>query len=90
MANQDWIDGRLIWVGQDADGLITREVLQPSPHEFVVVRSNRSVRDDIEWATCVLGTHRVGPPTSDPVVQAIATSHPGMRPLSNGSVFAGW
>ena len=22
VANQDWIDGRLIWVGQDADGLI--------------------------------------------------------------------
>ena len=87
---QDWIDGRLIWVGQDVDGVITREASQPAIREpVVVVRSNRSAHDDIEWAERVLGTRRVPPTPCDPVVHAISDSYPGMRPMSDGSVFEG-
>lgn len=88
--NQDWIDGRLVWVGQDSDGLIIREVRQlASRHPVVVVRSNRTARDDIDWAARVLGTHRMAPAVPDPVVRAIAERYPGMRPMSNGALFDG-
>lgn len=86
---QDWIDGRLIWVGQDTVGVVIREVSQPvTPEPVVVVRSNRPA-DDNEWAVRVLGVKRTAPVLGDPVVAQIAARYPGMRPWSNGNIFEG-
>lgn len=87
---QDWIEGRLIWVGQDDGGMILREARQPAPHRpIVVVRSNRAADDDTDWAERVLGTGRTLPVLTDPVISAIAERYAGMRPWSNGIIFEG-
>ena len=67
---QDWIDGRLTWVGQDDHGVIVRDVPQPDPGEpVVVVHSNRPMGDDFVWAGSVLGTNQAPPAVLDPVVR---------------------
>ena len=87
---QDWIDGHLIDVGQDREGIAIREVSQPSRGEaVVVVRSNRSPDDDIAWSKRVLATDRLPPAGADPVLRAVAERFPGMRPWSNGDLFEG-
>lgn len=86
---QDWIDGRLVWVGQGERGLVVREVSQPAAEPVVVARSNTTTDDDIAWAESVLGMNRRPPAIADPVINAIARRYPGMRPWSNGSLFDG-
>lgn len=87
---QDWIDGRLIWVGQDTDGVVIREVSQPATDEsVVVVRSNRPADDDMDWAARVLGVKRTAPAIGDPVVARISARFPGIRPWSSGDLFEG-
>lgn len=88
--NQDWIEGRLITVSVEQSSSCLRIVHQPGPESTVLeLETDRPELDHQDWADRVLGVRRIAPAIGDPVVRSIAERFPGMRPYSNGSLFAG-
>ncbi|HET9662048.1 MAG TPA: hypothetical protein VFP05_17110 [Thermomicrobiales bacterium] len=88
-ANQDWIDGALVWVGWEGNDVVHR-VLRPGSEEHeLLVDGDSDPSCDLDWAARVLGTERSMPHMADPVLAEIAERHPGLRPHASGSLFDG-
>lgn len=87
--NQDWLDGTLIWAGWEDDRLVHRRVAQTAPDTALTIRGDANPAWDRDWARRVLGVDRAMPSLTDPVLQAIAAQHPGLRPHMSGSLFDG-
>ena len=86
--NQDWIDGKLIYVSRDERGLVVRSIEQPKgAGGQVVVESDRSDIDHQVWSDRVLGVRRKAPSIADATIAALAQSFAGMRPFCNASLF---
>lgn len=86
--NQDWFDGELVYVSQDASGIIERSVSQVhGAGSTVRLHSNRSDLDHQLWADRVLGIRSEPPDIADPIVRDIASRFPGMRPFANATLF---
>ncbi len=88
-AGQDWIDGRLIWVGWEDDLVVHRRVWVDDREGRLRIEGDASERSDRDWAARVLGIERYMPELADPVLQTIAARHPGLRPHASGSIFEG-
>ena len=86
--NVDWRDGAFFWVGWEEGQLAWRSVRQADPCNLEI-RGASEARLDAAWAAAVLGTRAVMPRFEDPVIARLATVHPGLRPWSVGSLFAG-
>jgi hypothetical protein len=83
----DWIDDAFVWAGWEGDRVVFREVRQPRPGQLCI-SGDRDAGQDKEWLDRVLGPDRTQPVIGDPVVNAIAAQHPGMRAFSGGSLFS--
>lgn len=88
-ANQDWIQGRLVWVGWEEQWVVHRLVQPGVASEELSVEGDADPALDGDWARRVLGAERAMPLFGDPVVQHIAKRHPGLRPHASGSLFDG-
>lgn len=88
-ANQDWIDERLIWVGWEDDRVVHRMVASRNDALQLEITGDADPAADRRWAERVLGIERIMPVLSDPVLQAVAGRHPGLRPHASGSLFDG-
>ncbi len=88
-AGQDWIDGRLIWVGWEEGLVVHRRVWADDLEGRLLIGGDASERSDWDWAARVLGIERQMPELADPVLQGIAARHPGLRPHASGSLFEG-
>ncbi|MCC6792777.1 MAG: hypothetical protein IT336_13885 [Thermomicrobiales bacterium] len=86
--NEDWIDGELLWIGREGGEIASRRVRLIEPG-VLAISGDRDPALDRAWCNRVLAVDRRPPPIGDPVVDAIARRHPGMRPLSFGSLFDG-
>lgn len=87
-ANQDWIDGALVWVGWEDDRVVHR-LVTPTSFDTITIAGDADATLDSDWARRVLGTERSMPRMSDPVLLHIAAHHPGLRPHASGSLFDG-
>ncbi len=86
--NMDWRDGRLFWVGWEAERIIWRTVWQQADGRVLVTGAAPS--DTVEgWAEAVLGYRHVRPAFSDPVLARLSGQFPGLRPFAYGSIFDG-
>jgi 3-methyladenine DNA glycosylase/8-oxoguanine DNA glycosylase len=83
-----WIEDTLVVTEASGDHVVYREVTQPIPG---VLRISSTVSDvhHATWARRVLGTGVNMPSWSDPVLEKLSGTFPGMRPYSDGSLFAG-
>lgn len=88
-ANEDWIDGSLIWVGWEDDRVIHRRVRSCDGARELQIEGPGDRSSDRIWAAAKLGTDRRMPEFSDPVISRIAFEHSGLRPHASGSLFAG-
>jgi DNA-3-methyladenine glycosylase II len=86
--NVDWIDGGLLWVGREQGRVAIRRVRQIELG-LLAISGQCDPDGDDGWARSVLAIDRRPPDVADPVVAAIATQFPGMRPFSSGSLFEG-
>jgi 3-methyladenine DNA glycosylase/8-oxoguanine DNA glycosylase len=84
----DWIDGVLIWVRRERGEIALRWVRQREDG-CLWIGGDRDPRGDEAWCAAVLGTEQVPPALDDPIVAALAATHPGMRSYSSGSLFDG-
>jgi 3-methyladenine DNA glycosylase/8-oxoguanine DNA glycosylase len=85
--NQEWIDGRLVYLSQDSRGTILREV-RPGP-DGLELTSDRFDIDHPAWARRVLAADRVARHIPDSTINGIAARNRGMRPYSNETLFDG-
>jgi 3-methyladenine DNA glycosylase/8-oxoguanine DNA glycosylase len=88
-ANQDWIDGTLVWVGWEGGHVVHRIVWSGADEHELLIDGEADPACDLDWATRVLGTERSMPGIPDPVLARIAERHPGLRPHASGSLFDG-
>lgn len=88
-AGQDWIDGRLIWVGWEDDLVVHRRVWMDELEGSLRIQGDASEQNDRDWAARVLGIERHMPELADPVLRQISARHPGLRPHASGSIFEG-
>lgn len=88
-ANQDWIDGQLIWVGWEQGEVVHRRVCAGAAGEQLTIEGTASAELDKDWAVRVLGIEQSMPVIADPVMREIAIQHPGLRPHASGSLFEG-
>lgn len=88
-ANQDWIDGRLLWVGWENERVVQRQISVGECDDQLLIAGDADAALDHDWAIRVLGSERTMPPITDPVLQAIAERHPGLRPHASGWLFDG-
>lgn len=88
-ANQDWIDGQLLWVGWEQDRVVYRRVIGTSENGQLRIEGSAASELDREWAIRVLGIEKQMPAITDPVLREIAARHPGLRPHASGSLFEG-
>ena len=68
--------------------VIWREVTQPASG-LLSMLSTAPNADAEEWARLVLGIGTVMPEFTDPVIEKLADTFPGMRSYSDGSIFDG-
>ena len=83
-----WIGDMLIVVETVGEHVVYREVTQPAPG-VLQISSPDNNEDHAAWAERVLGTGIDMPGWDDPVLASLAKRYPGMRPYSDGSLFAG-
>jgi len=88
-ANQDWIDGRLVWVGWEDQQVVHRLVRSNATGEDILIDGDADPALDLDWARRILGTDRTMPAPRDAVLKRIAARHPGLRPHASGSLFDG-
>ncbi len=88
-ANEDWIDGVLIWVGWEHDRVVSRRVRTGCTANELIIEGSADRLDDARWAASRLGIDKTMPQPADPVIAGIAVRYPGMRPHASGSLFAG-
>ena len=86
--NVDCRDRVFIWVGWEAERLAWRSARQVGVRTLEI-QGLRDAGLDVDWASAVLGTKAVMPEFADPVLRRLAAAHPGLRPFSAGSLFAG-
>jgi 3-methyladenine DNA glycosylase/8-oxoguanine DNA glycosylase len=86
--NVDWHDRSLIWIGLEEGRIVDRTVRQLDP-ATLLVSGSASAAADADWVMRVLGTAAIPPTFTDPLLVALAASHPGFRPWANGSLFEG-
>lgn len=83
-----WIDGQYVAVERRHGRLAWHIVRQPSPGHLKMAGEG-SDEPDIDWATRVLRLDATPPTFTDPVIASLAARMPGLRPLSDGSLFEG-
>jgi len=87
--NVDWVDGALIWVGWEHDGVAVRHVHQHQDAREITVEGMSDPCLDRVWLDAVLGFSLQMPSFTDPVINRLALRMPGLRPFANGSLFDG-
>jgi 3-methyladenine DNA glycosylase/8-oxoguanine DNA glycosylase len=87
-ANQDWIDGTLFWTGWE-QGVVVHRRVRAGTGGGLEIDGSADPSLDRDWAIRTLGIEHAMPELSDPVLHAIATRHPGLRPHASGSLFDG-
>ena len=85
---QRWQAGRLTWVGHEGDAITWRHVSQPESG-LLRISGTADPALDREWLRNVLGIETRLPPFTDPVIRNLADRFPGLRPMSDGGLFAG-
>ena len=86
--NVDWRNGAFYWVGWEAGRTVWRSARQVDARTLEI-SGNRACDLDPEWSASVLGTNAEMPNFDDPVLEALASQHPGLKPWSAGSLFEG-
>ena len=86
--NVDWRSSAFIWVGWEAGQVAWRSVRQVDTRTLEL-SGFRTTDLDGPWAAAVLGTTAAIPRFGDPILDALARKHAGMRPWSSGSLFEG-
>lgn len=83
-----WLDNSFCWCGWESSSLVFRQMRQLSA-DTIQVRSEGSTSSLSEWFKRVVGIGRTLPEFSDHRIASLAASYPGMRLLSEGSLFIG-
>lgn len=83
-----WRAGTLTWIGWEGDRIVWRQVRQLVDGAIGIL-GDAPPSGDAAWASAVLGVDREPPLFTDPVIQALASRYPGLRPYSDGSLFDG-
>jgi 3-methyladenine DNA glycosylase/8-oxoguanine DNA glycosylase len=88
--DQDWIDGCLVWVREDANGAWPIVSWQPEAGQPVTVASPAPLADHrLNALARSLGIGRKMPSWDDPVIADLGSNLPGLRPFSHGSLYLG-
>jgi 3-methyladenine DNA glycosylase/8-oxoguanine DNA glycosylase len=82
----DWIDGKLIWVGDEDGRTVWRRVEHPKRGSLTISGSAEPERDR-HWLEAVLGVHRSPPWVAEPPIADLAGRFPGLRPWTAGSLY---
>ncbi len=77
-SNLDWIDGALIWLGEENGAVVDRRVKQIGSTLIVTGTADRS--QDRRWLVRTQGIERSMPAFTDPVVMDLAEKFPGAAP----------
>lgn len=85
---QRWSEGTLTWIGSDDDRIVWRQCRQTSPASIDITGS-AGTGDDRAWASAVLGIDGAMPHFTDPVMDGLSQTFPGLRAYCDGSLFAG-
>ncbi|MGN6484222.1 MAG: DNA-3-methyladenine glycosylase family protein [Thermomicrobiales bacterium] len=85
---QAWIGDAFIHVRWEGGQPVWRAVRQPGLGVLAIAGSAYPTADDA-FLRDVLGMDVTLPPFADPVIASLALQFPGMRPLSDGSLFEG-
>jgi 3-methyladenine DNA glycosylase/8-oxoguanine DNA glycosylase len=86
--NEDWIDGRLWWVGNEGGRLVRRRAWQERPGAVLVDGDGGPVAL-ADWARRVLNPAAAPAAFADPAVAALVERHPGMGGYCAGSLWDG-
>ncbi|MGH2618417.1 MAG: DNA-3-methyladenine glycosylase family protein [Thermomicrobiales bacterium] len=86
--NVDYADGCFLWVGWEGGVVVWRSVRQLDRQTLVISGSARAALDR-SWAARVLGSEALMPGFDDPALVTLASTHSGMKPWANGSLFEG-
>jgi len=84
-SNLDWIDGALIWLGEENSAVVHRRVEQIG--STLIVTGTADPAQDRGWLAHTQGIDRSMPVFTDPVVMNLAEKFPGLRPHASGSLF---
>ncbi len=84
----DWRDGRLLWVGWEAERPNWRAVWQEADGRVWVVGAQPTTKDE-QWAEALLGCAHARPAFSDPVLARLGEEFAGLRPFAYGSIYEG-
>jgi 3-methyladenine DNA glycosylase/8-oxoguanine DNA glycosylase len=85
-----WRDGVFTWVGWEGGALVWRAVHQPvGDSDALHVEGTADPEQDEAWAARCLGIAAALPAFTDPVLQRIQATLPGLRPYAAGSLFEG-
>jgi 3-methyladenine DNA glycosylase/8-oxoguanine DNA glycosylase len=88
--NEDWIDGRLIWVGWEVGETVSRIVSQDiDGSQTIEISGTASADRDALWAEDVLGVSQTVPVIDDEPIAPLAVQWAGLRPWSSGNLFDG-
>jgi len=85
---QAWIAGAFVHVTWEEGRPVWRIVRQAAPDALAIAGSAGPAGDGV-FLRDVLGAGTPMPPFADPVIATLAARFPGMRPLSDGSLFEG-
>jgi 3-methyladenine DNA glycosylase/8-oxoguanine DNA glycosylase len=83
-----WSNNTLTEVGREGDRSVWRNVRQPAAG-VLDIWGTASPEEDATWVEQALGSGTTFPAFADPVIAALAAKFPGMRPMSDGSLFDG-
>jgi DNA-3-methyladenine glycosylase II len=83
-----WSDSTLTSVERENGVPVWRNVVQPTLDRLDIT-GNADPSQDVDWGRRVLGLDVVVPDFDDPVIAAIASEFPGLRPMNDGSLFEG-
>lgn len=83
-----WINGAFVTVEVDAGKTVWREVQQTSDEE-IEITTNTPIGTSEVWLRRVLSSDTALPSFADSFIQGLAHRYPGLRPLTDGSLFDG-
>ena len=83
-----WHSGTLTTVEWEGQRVVWRKISQSADESLDITGSARPERD-AGWARRVLGLDIRLPTFTEPVIAALASAYPGLRPMGDGSLFEG-